>query len=170
MKYPKLFESCVIEVLKNEGGYVNDHDDKGGETNFGISKKSHPKVDVINLTEDEARDIYYNEYYVPNEYLLVPSNEQYSAMVFDCIVNHGSKVTVILIQRALRSVGLTLDDDGCFGHITRSYYKSSTNEYTIFLLETALRCERAGFYRCLVAKNPTMSKFLRGWLVRAYGC
>ena len=47
-----LFDDIIKVVLHHEGGYVNDPQDPGGETNFGIAKRSHPDVDIKNLTED----------------------------------------------------------------------------------------------------------------------
>ena len=48
------FNDIIEVVLHHEGGYVNDPDDPGGETNFGIAKRSHPDVDIANLTKDGA--------------------------------------------------------------------------------------------------------------------
>ena len=45
------FDDIIEVVLHHEGGYVNDPDDPGGETNFGIAKRSHPDVDIKNLTK-----------------------------------------------------------------------------------------------------------------------
>ena len=45
------FEEIIEDVLKHEGGYVNDPHDRGGETNFGITKKFYPDVDIKNLTK-----------------------------------------------------------------------------------------------------------------------
>lgn len=50
-------------VFKWEGGYVNDPDDPGGETNFGISKRSYPNVDIKNLTRQAAQEIYQRDYW-----------------------------------------------------------------------------------------------------------
>ena len=52
------FETAIAFVLSEEGGYSNDPNDPGGETNFGISKRSHPNVDIKNMTQDEAESIY----------------------------------------------------------------------------------------------------------------
>lgn len=57
------FDRCVAFVLKQEAGYVNDPHDAGGETNFGISKKSYPSVDIKSLTRDEAIEIYRDDYW-----------------------------------------------------------------------------------------------------------
>ena len=45
------FDDIIEVVLEHEGGYVNDPDDPGGETNFGVAKRSHPDVDIANLTK-----------------------------------------------------------------------------------------------------------------------
>ena len=40
------FNEIIEVVLKHEGGYVNDPNDLGGETNFGITKRFYPNVDI----------------------------------------------------------------------------------------------------------------------------
>ena len=57
------FLRAVKEVLKIEGGYVNNPNDRGGETKYGISKRAYPNVDIKNLTLDKAKQIYYNDYW-----------------------------------------------------------------------------------------------------------
>ena len=48
------FDDIIEVVLEHEGGYVNDPDDPGGETNFGIAKRSHPDVDIsVEVNEEE---------------------------------------------------------------------------------------------------------------------
>ncbi len=65
MKQPTdNFCRAISFVLKWEGGYVNDPDDPGGETKYGISKRYHPKVDIKALTKKEAEDIYRREYWL----------------------------------------------------------------------------------------------------------
>ena len=51
------FDDIIEVVLEHEGGYVNDPKDPGGETNFGIAKRSHPDVDIKNLTKEDAKEI-----------------------------------------------------------------------------------------------------------------
>lgn len=50
-------------VFKWEGGYVNDPSDPGGETNFGISKRAYPNIDIKNLTRQAAQEIYQRDYW-----------------------------------------------------------------------------------------------------------
>lgn len=58
-----MFEFLVSIILKHEGGYVNNPADPGGETKFGISKRSYPNLDIKNLTRAEAIEIYRRDYY-----------------------------------------------------------------------------------------------------------
>ena len=58
------FDEIIGITLHHEGGYVHDPKDLGGETNFGIAKRFYPDVDIKNLTEDEAKEIYKKDYWV----------------------------------------------------------------------------------------------------------
>lgn len=61
------FLNFIDFVLEHEGGdYENDPDDPGGPTKWGIDHRSHPDVDIKNLTKDEAVQIYYESYWEPN--------------------------------------------------------------------------------------------------------
>ena len=57
------FDKAMEHIFKWEGGYVNDAKDPGGETKYGICKRSHPTVDIKNLTKDQAKVIYKREYW-----------------------------------------------------------------------------------------------------------
>lgn len=58
------FQIACKFVLDHEGGYSVDPNDPGGETNFGISKRYHPDVDIKNLTQMDAARIYFDEYWM----------------------------------------------------------------------------------------------------------
>jgi hypothetical protein len=57
------FDRALAFVLKWEGGYVNDPDDPGGETRFGISKRAYPTLNIKDLTLDQAKEIYRRDYW-----------------------------------------------------------------------------------------------------------
>ena len=57
------FDIAVNIILKHEGGYVNHPEDPGGETNYGISKRAYPDVDIANLTKEDATAIYKRDYW-----------------------------------------------------------------------------------------------------------
>ena len=52
------YKEIISKVLEHEGGYVNDPKDLGGETNFGITKRWYPDLDIKNLTKEDAIEIY----------------------------------------------------------------------------------------------------------------
>ena len=52
------FDDIIKDVLSKEGGYVNHPTDPGGQTNYGIAKRSHPDEDIKNLTKKRATEIY----------------------------------------------------------------------------------------------------------------
>ena len=54
----KDFDKALKFVLKWEGGYSNDPNDPGGETKYGISKRSYPELDISKLTLEQAKDIF----------------------------------------------------------------------------------------------------------------
>lgn len=81
------FAKSVNFLLKWEGCYVNDPDDPGGETNYGICKKSYPNLDIKALQPGQAIQIYKEDYWFPTgcDALAWPMN----LVVFDSAVNCG---------------------------------------------------------------------------------
>ena len=81
------FERSLKFVLDHEGGYVNDLDDPGGETNYGISKRAYPSLDIKNLTVEQAAGIYWRDYWdaCSCDKLVYPID----CYVFDTAVNCG---------------------------------------------------------------------------------
>lgn len=92
------FERALEFVLKWEGGYVNDPADPGGETKYGISKRSYPGLDIRGLTRDEAGDIYWTDYWLRAgcEGLEWPL----SLVVFDTSVNMGVRRAEVFMKKA----------------------------------------------------------------------
>ena len=84
----KRFLNTVPFIFKVEGTqFENDPADPGGATRFGIDSRSHPDVDIRNLTADQARAIYWSDYWQKNncESLSYPLGECF----FDICVNNG---------------------------------------------------------------------------------
>lgn len=50
----------------DNGGYVNNPADPGGETKYGISKRAHPEEDIKNLTLARALELYKEFYWDAN--------------------------------------------------------------------------------------------------------
>lgn len=97
-KMAKRFEKAFEIIVGLEGGYVNDPNDPGKETKFGISKRSYPDLDIKNLTLDRAREIYLQDYWKKAGCDALPF--QYGCLVFDCAVNQGVSVAKDLWAKA----------------------------------------------------------------------
>jgi lysozyme family protein len=118
------FETAVNTTLQYEGGYVNDPNDPGGETNFGISKKAYPNLDIKNLTIDDAKAIYKRDYWDKLNLDTLP--EGITSCVFDSAVNQGIKAASILLQRAAG-----VKDDGVIGSMTLAAVKAKDPAHLI---------------------------------------
>ena len=149
------FETFMGWLLPEEGGYVNDPHDPGGETNWGIAKRYHPDVDIRNLTREGAITIYHTEYWLPLECEQLPPAIAF--MVADAGINEGALTAVELLQKAL-GVG----DDGIIGPVTLSAAKAA--DPTKLLLEIAAR--RMVRY----AEDPNALSFELGWARRLMSC
>jgi len=159
----EYFKRAFEELLKLEGGYVNDPIDLGGETNYGISRKSYPKLDIKNLTEEDAKKIYYTDYWLKNKCNVI-YHYGLAEKVFNLSVNMGCKQAGKLLQRALRGLGKRLTEDGVIGAITTAaIFKADPTQ-----LLSALKSEAAGYYRLIASINSSQERFLTGWLNRAY--
>ena len=157
------FDAAVKAVLDWEGGYVNDPADPGGETNFGISRRSYPTTDIEHLTVDQAIAIYRRDFWTPLRCSEMPA--PIAAKVFDMAVNMGLQTAAKLLQRALNHLCINgpLAIDGKIGPLTILAAKTaSTNR-----LLAALRTEARNHYIELATETPSLRQYLRGWLRRA---
>ena len=138
------FKSAIPTIFLHEGGYVNHPNDPGGETNFGITKRTYPHLDIKNLTKAQARKIYRRDFLNPGKYEKI-DNQQAATKVFDLAVNMGPRRAHRLLQKAVRA----------------------TNKVPASKLLQELRAVAVLFYVNLVFKNADRAVFLRGWLRRA---
>jgi len=165
--YPPAFERAVARLLGDEGGYVDNPADPGGETKFGITKREYPKVDIAALTRAEAIAIYFRDWWQRYRYSELPG--PIAAKTFDLAVNIGPDHAVRCVQRALRACGRRVTEDGTIGRAT-IVAAGAANQLALI---AALRAEAAGYYRTLAALERGRRaggdrEFLNGWLNRAY--
>ena len=152
------FNDIIEVVLHHEGGYVNDPVDPGGETNFGIAKRSHPDVDIKNLTKDGAKEIYKEHYWDKNKVDDLPKELKH--IYFDMCVNQGKSRAVKILQRAANAKGADLKVDGGLGPMTlRAILKSKVELQRV-------RAYRIKYYADLVTRKPDLEKFYYGWFKR----
>ena len=107
----KVWDGAFQVLMDNEGGYVNDPNDSGGETKYGISKKAYPDLDIPNLTIAQAMEIYRKDYWDRCKCDNIP--DALSVAVFDFAVNSGVKTAIKKLQ-----IALGVKADGIIGNQT----------------------------------------------------
>lgn len=148
-----VFDQAVDFVLgeRIEGGYSNDPRDPGGETKFGIAKRSHPGVNIRALTREDAIAIYKAEYWDAARCDDLPG--AIAVAVFDSAVNQGVGVAIRLLQKA---AGVTAD--GVIGPKTLAAVEAAEpGELLVQFLGWRLR--RYAF-------TGQAATFMRGWANR----
>lgn len=150
---PDIFAQAVGFVLKDriEGGHVNDPRDPGGETKFGISRRSYPKLDIRALTRDQAIDLYRRDYWDQAGCATLPP--KLAVAVFDCAVNQGVGVALRLLQKAA-GVGV----DGVIGPQSRKAIEAAC--------EADLLVQFLGWRLRRYAFTANASTHMRGWANR----
>ena len=151
------FDEIIEHVLKHEGGYVNDPTDLGGETNYGITKRFYPDIDIKNLTEEQAKEIYKRDYWDKNRVDELP--EQLRHIFFDMCVNQGRGTAVKVLQRAANAKGAKLKVDGGMGPATLKAIQNVEHD--------RVKSYRVLHYANLVINKPEQEKFWYGWFKRA---
>lgn len=98
------FDRALQLVLRHEGGLVDNPKDPGGLTNFGISQRAYPKLDIRNLTQADAAEIYRRDYWekIHGDELPAPL----AIALFDTAVNVGWPRAILMLQESL---GVTVD-------------------------------------------------------------
>jgi lysozyme family protein len=148
----KEFEEIFKKVIGHEGGYVDDKDDRGGETKYGVSKKAYPNVDIKNLTLENAQEIYYTDYWLKSRTDVLAKDIRY--IHFDSCINHGVHGALKIMQQSAGCKYI----DGIVGNETLSKAKSiSIHSYAYYRLLKFVR---------IVIANPSQIRFLRGWSAR----
>lgn len=91
------FNRYVDKVIEFEGGLTNDPNDLGGLTKYGIAKKYYPNLDIANLTIQQAKDIYYTDYWLSTKSYLVDKHIQF--LFFDSCVTPGRTWATMTLQK-----------------------------------------------------------------------
>lgn len=176
-------QSLAEEIVGREGGFVNDPDDPGGATNFGVTIGTMRRLgldltgdgqvseaDVRALTRAQAVAIFLEHYYRRPGIAALPEALQPS--VFDMYVNAGGNAVRIL-QRLLGEMGHDLTADGVIGPQTiraaQAAYQAAPDH-----LADAYGIARRNYYYALADRRPSSRKYARrrdggkgGWILRA---
>jgi len=159
------FERIFDYLLRVEGGYSDDKNDKGGKTKYGITEEEARefgyKGNMHDLTIDFAKNIYLKKYYLGNKLDKVV-NDKVALSICDWAVNsgrNGTKNAQIAINQLTNA---NLDVDGIIGNKTLEALNSIDPGK---FLEVYHNLQRI-YYKGKVEADRTQEKFLTGWLNR----
>ncbi len=171
------------DIVVREGGFVNDPDDPGGATNFGVTIHTMRRLnldldrdgdvdasDVRRLTKAQAIDIFIKHYFDRPRIADLPAAVQPS--VFDMYVNAGGNAIKIL-QRMLVQMGLAVAVDGALGPQTIDAAKAAYKTAPAHFVD-AYGIARRNYYFRIGDRRPASRKYARtrkggkgGWIKRA---
>ena len=141
------FEVCVGRVLDHEGGAVDDNEDPGGSTNYGISQFIFPKMredditkaeNVFDITREEAKEAYWKYFWLPVKCSNYHAGVDY--FLFDSAIQHGG--------------GMARK----WGDIVKTSRAKEALEF--------LRMKRRDYYEGIIRRRPTSEKYRVGWMRR----
>ena len=164
-----LFYSTIPVVLKYEGGFTDNPNDRGGRTNMGITQrfldtyKERARVnvdDVRHLKKEDVIELYRTEWNIYGFGKLDNSNVM--KIVYDFSVNSGPQVAIKYMQRILNKKGKNLAVDGYIGENTNRAVNSVDEKWLVreILKARAEHCDR------IVDKEPKQREFIKGWFKR----
>ncbi len=179
----KSVAKIAEEIVAREGGFVNDPDDPGGATKFGVTIHTARALgldldadgdvdaqDVRRITPKMAREIFVKTYFYKPRINLLP--EPLQATVFDMYVNSGSNAVKIL-QRLLRDMGQDVAVDGVIGPLTAKASFAALAQAPDHFVD-AYGIARRNYYYRLADRRAASRKFARtrnggkgGWIKRA---
>lgn len=122
-----LYERAFDLLMINEGGYVCNAHDSGGETKFGISKKAYPHEDICNLTIERAKEIYKRDYWNRCKCDYLPP--ALATAVFDFAVNSGVKRAIRFLQTSLGVKADGIIGNQTLGAANRLPVRDTLNDY-----------------------------------------
>lgn len=180
---PESVRQIALEIVQREGGYVNDPDDPGGATNFGVTIHTMRRLgldltgdgrvtasDVRHLTRDQAVEIFLKHYYLEPKIAQLP--EAIQASVFDMYVNAGNNGVKIL-QRLCTKMGFDCSADGAIGPLTVAAVTRVFDAAPLHFAD-AYAIERRNYYFRLADHRAASRKYARtraggkgGWITRA---
>ncbi len=156
------FEKAMITVFRTEGDCINDPDDTGGYTCYGISQNNNPEIDVRNITRNDAEDIAYQKYYKNYNINQLPDNSR--GNVFMLGWGAGTSTG---IRRFCKFLGIPEKNkiDPEIVSATENYRGDIHNDFLD---------DQQQFY-IEISKRGNNKKYLKGWmnrirLMRENGC
>lgn len=176
-------DDIIGDILRREGGFVNDPDDPGGATNHGVTIHTMRRLgvdvdgdndvdinDVRQLSRERAATIYKEHYFMRPGIAGLP--DSLHASVFDMYVNAGGGAITIL-QKLLVRFGFSVSVDGALGPQTTAATNAAFAAAPDHIVD-AYGIARRNYYYSLADNRPASRKYARrrdggkgGWIRRA---
>ena len=176
-------EQIATEIVAREGGYVNDPDDPGGATKYGVTIGTMRRLgldltgdgqvttaDVRALDSDRATKIFIEHYWRRPRICDLPA--LLHPTVSDMYVNAGSNA-VRLLQRLIRDMRIEVTVDGIIGPQTIAVASLAAASAPDHIVD-AYGIARRDYYYALADRRPASRKYARrrdggkgGWILRA---
>ncbi|MBJ8441026.1 glycoside hydrolase family 108 protein [Acinetobacter junii] len=172
-------EQYLDELIKREGGYVNNPADRGGATKYGITeavaRASGFKGHMRDLPLSVAKDIYRKQYWTSPRFDQVNViSAAVAEELLDTGVNCGTGFAKPLLQRALnllnnqgKSGWSDLVIDGVYGSSTLNAlktYMAKRGREGEKVLVRVLNIMQGQRYIEICERNPTQEQFFYGWI------
>jgi len=171
------------EIVRREGGFVEDPDDRGGATKHGVTIHTMRRLgldldhdgdvdrqDVQQISAQMAEDIFLSEYFQKPNLVKLPIPLQ--ASVFDMQVNAGAQA-VRLLQKLVSTMGQPCSIDGVIGPQTIKAVRAAHSAARDHIVD-AYGIERRNYYFALADRRVETQKYCRtraggkgGWIRRA---
>lgn len=171
------------DIVLREGGFVNDPDDPGGATNFGVTLGTLKRLgldlnqdggvdiaDVHLVDANKATEIFLQHYFKAPKIDVLP--ECLWPSVFDMYVNSGVN-SIRILQRIFNDLRIDVKVDGVIGPNTIAAARQAVEAAPHHIVDI-YGIARRNYYFDLADKRPTLRKFARtraggkgGWIKRA---
>ena len=181
MSYSKNFLFALKEVLGIEAGFVDDKNDNGGATNFGIAEATAREAgyqgDMKDLKKEDAISIYFKLFW-KNHNLDLIENANIAKEVFEFGVNSGMVLGIKTLQRAYNALNENvIGEDGILGKHTAQAVNNYEHPESLYKVQNVFQ---GNFYLALAegdkeavekikhhtatSGNPKNKHFIRGWI------
>ena len=162
MVYDRMDDNRYDQLMKlireAEGGYVDNKNDPGGKTNFGISENTYPNEDIKKLTRERAELLLYRDFYKRFRIYNI-SDDRLAGIVLSMAINHDLPA----IQRLHTILGIK--PGTIIGPATMKALENKTEEEMLEIIEKYKQATKEYFLQ-KIKENPEKQKFHDGWMNR----
>ena len=150
------FEQAFELLIKHEGGFSNNPDDKGGATMYGVTeavaRQNGYTGPMKDLTLEYAKVLYRKMYWDAVRADELPAEVRFT--VFDAAVNSGVNRAIKWLQQAVNET-----QDGVIGSMTLRAVRQS--------IPSIIAVRISGIRLMFMTNQPNWPTFGKGWANRA---